>query len=93
MNSQSIFLWRLQLISCFFSFTHTFIYFCFLISSDYEQGNIYLAESAQILIQNIVYEIPAMKKHSQKLEQVQSECDKKEANAKKRINELEQEFR
>jgi len=63
------------------------------IISDYEQGNVYLAESAQILIQNIVYEIPAMKKHSQKLEQVQTECDKKEANAKKRINELEHDFR
>ena len=46
-----------------------------------------------MLTQNTVYEIPALKKHNQKLEQVQQECDKKEETAGNRILELEEEFR
>ena len=61
--------------------------------SEYENGCVYLAESAQILTQNTVYEIPAVKKNNQKLEQVQLESDKKEETAGKRILELDEEFR
>jgi len=63
------------------------------IVSDYEQGNIYLAESAQILTQNVVYEVPGLKKHVQKLENLQMELERKEDASKKRIVELEEEFR
>ena len=61
--------------------------------SEYENGCVYLAESAQILTQNTVYEIPAVKKNNQKLEQIQLESDKKEETAGKRILELDEEFR
>jgi len=63
------------------------------IISDYESGDVYLSEAAQILIQNVVYELPAVKRHNQKLEQTQADCDKREVNANKRIAELEEEFR
>lgn len=63
------------------------------IISDYESGDVYLSEAAQILIQNVVYELPAIKRHNQKLEQTQADCDKREVNANKRIAELEEEFR
>jgi len=63
------------------------------IVSDYEADSIYLSEAGQILTQNVVYELPGLKKHCQKLDALQAECDKKEENAIKRITELEEEFR
>lgn len=58
----------------------------------YEKDNIYLAEVAQILIRNINYEIPSTKKQIQKLEQIQIELEKKEADYKKSENIAKSEF-
>lgn len=46
------------------------------IVSSYERDNIYLAESAQILIRNVNFEIPSLHKQVARLEQVQTECEK-----------------
>ncbi|XP_060802008.1 CDK5 regulatory subunit-associated protein 3 [Amyelois transitella] len=43
----------------------------------YEKENLYLAEAAQILVRNISYEIPGLKKQIAKEEQLQVECEKK----------------
>lgn len=58
----------------------------------YEKDNIYLAEVAQILIRNVNYEIPSIKKQIQKLEQIQIELEKKEADYKKSENIARSEF-
>lgn len=47
------------------------------IVSCYEVNNIYLAEAAQILMRNVAYEVPSLKKRITKLEQMQGESDKK----------------
>ncbi|KYN03614.1 CDK5RAP3-like protein [Cyphomyrmex costatus] len=52
----------------------------------YEKDNIYLAEAAQILIRNFNYEISSIKKQIQKLEQLLTELEKKEAEYKKSEN-------
>ncbi|CAH0723953.1 unnamed protein product, partial [Brenthis ino] len=46
----------------------------------YEKDNLYLAEAAQMLVRNINYEIPGLKKQIAKEEQIQTECDKKHAD-------------
>ncbi|XP_066996998.1 CDK5 regulatory subunit-associated protein 3 isoform X2 [Anabrus simplex] len=43
----------------------------------YEKDNVYLAEVAQMLIRNVNYEVPSIKKQIAKCKQLQ-ECDKKE---------------
>lgn len=43
----------------------------------YQKGNLYLAEVAQILIRNVSYEIPSLKKQIAKHELLQLECEKK----------------
>ncbi|XP_066147932.1 CDK5 regulatory subunit-associated protein 3 [Euwallacea fornicatus] len=59
----------------------------------YLKDNIYLAEVASMLIRNVSYEIPSLKKQVQKLEQLQAEnekkikdCNKSEAAAQKEFN-------
>lgn len=47
------------------------------IVSSYERDNVYLAEAAQILMRNVSYEIPSLHKQVARLEQTQSECEKK----------------
>lgn len=47
------------------------------IISSYQKDNLYLAEAAQMLVRNVTYEIPSLKKQISKLEQNQMECEKK----------------
>ncbi|CAG9763501.1 unnamed protein product [Ceutorhynchus assimilis] len=63
------------------------------IIKSYEKDNVYLAEVASMLIRNVSYEIPSLKKQVQKLEQLQGEsekkirdCNKTEAVARKEFN-------
>lgn len=47
------------------------------IVSSYQKDNVYLAEAAQMLIRNVSYEIPSLRKQVAKLEQSQLDCEKK----------------
>lgn len=58
----------------------------------YEKDNLYLAESAQILVRNIKYEVPSFKRQVQKFEQTANELDKKELEYKKNENTARIEF-
>ncbi|KAG8236540.1 hypothetical protein J437_LFUL011317 [Ladona fulva] len=58
----------------------------------YERGDVYLAEAAQMLIRNINYEVPSLRKQLAKFEQIQMECDKKDAEYTKNANSLQNEF-
>eukprot|EP00057_Strongylocentrotus_purpuratus_P011454 XP_011665928.1 PREDICTED: CDK5 regulatory subunit-associated protein 3 isoform X1 [Strongylocentrotus purpuratus] len=44
----------------------------------YEKDNIYLAEAAHMLIRNVGFEVPSLKKQIAKCQQLQAECSKKE---------------
>ncbi|XP_065212865.1 CDK5 regulatory subunit-associated protein 3 [Planococcus citri] len=46
----------------------------------YQKDNVYLAESANILLRNVKYEVPGIKKQIAKLKQLQQECEKKIAD-------------
>ena len=59
----------------------------------YEGDNIYLAEAASVISQNVCYEGPGLKKAIAKCDTSEQDCDKKEENIKKRIVELEDEFK
>ncbi|GFV19625.1 CDK5 regulatory subunit-associated protein 3 [Trichonephila clavipes] len=50
----------------------------------YEKDNIYLAEAAQLLVRNIVYELPSLKKQIVKCKHIQEESIQKEADYVKR---------
>nr|CAG4640940.1 EOG090X07S9 [Eulimnadia texana] len=58
----------------------------------YEKDNIYLAEAAQMLTRNVNFEIPALKKQITKCEQVQHECEKKEAECVKLAHEFKEKY-
>lgn len=47
------------------------------IISSYQKDNLYLAEAAQIIVRNVAYEIPSLKKQVLKMEQNALECEKK----------------
>ncbi|KMQ98640.1 cdk5 regulatory subunit-associated protein 3 [Lasius niger] len=52
----------------------------------YERDNVYLAEAAQMLMRNVNYEVPSIKKQIQKLEQSLTDLEKKEVEYKKSEN-------
>nr|CAD7398388.1 unnamed protein product [Timema cristinae] len=58
----------------------------------YEKDNVYLSEAAQMLIRNVNYEVPSIKKQIAKCEQFQQECDKKVADYGKAANSVRGEF-
>ena len=58
----------------------------------YEGDNIYLAEAASIISQNVCYEGPGLKKAIAKCDTSEQDCDKKEDSIKRRVTELETEF-
>ena len=53
---------------------------------------VYIAEAAQLLIQSVAYDIPALKKHIQKCAQTQEECDKKVISNDRKIEEFKNDF-
>lgn len=59
----------------------------------YEKDNVYLAEASQILMRNVAYEIPGTKKAISKCEQVQHECEKKEAECVKHAQEFRDKYK
>ena len=58
----------------------------------YEGDNIYLAEAASVISQNVCYEGPGLKKAIAKCDTSEQDCDKKEDSIKRRVTELETEF-
>nr|CAG4646332.1 EOG090X07S9 [Macrothrix elegans] len=49
----------------------------------YEKDNVYLAEASQILMRNVAYEVPGIKKSISRCDQIQHDCEKKEAECTK----------
>ncbi|XP_060578828.1 CDK5 regulatory subunit-associated protein 3-like isoform X2 [Ruditapes philippinarum] len=58
----------------------------------YEKDCMFLAETAQMLMRNVTYEIPALKKQIAKCQQVQKECDKKETDYVNKAAELRKKY-
>jgi len=62
------------------------------IVSLYQKDNLYLAEAAQLLTQNVVYEIPGLRKSLVRCDNVEEECDKQEESSHRKEKELVEEF-
>jgi len=58
----------------------------------YEQDALYLAEAAQLVSQNVVYEVPGLRKALARCDTVEAECDKTEEGSFRREKELREEF-
>ena len=58
----------------------------------YQKDNLFLAEAAQLLAQNVIYEIPGVKKSLARCDTVEADCDKAEVASFKREKELQEEF-
>lgn len=58
----------------------------------YEKDNIYLAEAAQILMRNVAYEIPGLKKGLARCEQIQNDCEKKEEDCAKNARDFREKY-
>uniref|UniRef100_A0A6B2E8D6 Putative cdk5 activator-binding protein n=1 Tax=Phlebotomus kandelakii TaxID=1109342 RepID=A0A6B2E8D6_9DIPT len=62
------------------------------IMRSYEKDSVYLAEAAQILVRNITFEIPSLKKQITKFEQLSEEASKKSKDMAKSQNAIRAEF-
>merc|ERR1719239_1663011 len=62
------------------------------IVSLYQKDFLYLAEAAQLLTQNVVYEIPGLRKSLARCDNVEEECDKQEGSSHRKEKELVEEF-
>lgn len=58
----------------------------------YEKDGVYLGETAQMIGRNVNYEVPALKKQIAKCQQVQKECDIKEADYVNKAAELRKKY-
>lgn len=58
----------------------------------YEKDSIFLAEAAQMLIRNVNYEVPSMKKQIAKCQQLQEECERKQADYIRNSNECKERY-
>nr|SVE74239.1 EOG090X07S9 [Daphnia barbata] len=59
----------------------------------YEKDNVYLAEACQVLMRNVVHEIPGIKKSILKYEQVQHESEKKEGECVKNAQDFRDKYK
>ncbi|KAJ1520518.1 hypothetical protein ONE63_003641 [Megalurothrips usitatus] len=59
----------------------------------YEKDNLYLSEAAQILCRSVQYEIPGIRKQITRAEQMQKECEKREAELSKQENSARNDFK
>ncbi|XP_001634485.2 CDK5 regulatory subunit-associated protein 3 [Nematostella vectensis] len=59
----------------------------------YEKDNVYLAEAASLLIRNVNYEIPSLKRQIGKCQQTQRECTRKENEYTTNAAEYKEQYR
>nr|CAG4647131.1 EOG090X07S9 [Megafenestra aurita]SVE92446.1 EOG090X07S9 [Megafenestra aurita] len=59
----------------------------------YEKDNIYLAEASQLLMRNVAYEIPGIKKSIARCEQIQHESEKKEVDCIKNAQDFREKYK